>query len=192
MRAGTRVSALCVAALLAAGTPARADDLPARKQALLLLRVLVYDRNLKARAGDAVRVAVAFRPSDRESEDQRAALVGAFEEVSRDVVAAGMPVQVVTVPFQDPADFGARLAAAHPSALYACARLEPVAGVIAKATRRLHVLSAAGSRQMTDSGVAIGLVNRRAHASVIVNLRAAKEEGANLDAALLAIAEVLR
>ncbi|HTP26689.1 MAG TPA: YfiR/HmsC family protein [Anaeromyxobacteraceae bacterium] len=184
-------TALLLAALVALPWPVQADDLAPRKQALLLLRVLVYDRNLKSRAGNSVRVAVAFRASDRESEKRRDELVSAFEQVSREVVAAGLPVEVVAVPYRDATDFEARLAAAHPSALYACVQLEPAAGIIARMTRRLHILSAAGSRFMPESGLAIGLVSRGQRAAVIVNLRAAKGEGADLDAALLSIAEVL-
>ncbi len=189
-RARTAV-ALTFAALMAAAAPARAEDLTPRKQALLLLRVLVYDRNLKTRAHDAVRVAVAFRAGDRRSEEQCGRVVAAFQEVSREVVAAGLPVEVVAVPYEDGADFEARLEAAAATSLYVCPRLEPMVKDIAKAARRHAVLSAAGSKEMVEAGLAIGLVNRGLRAGVVVNLSAARSEGADLDAALLAVAEVI-
>ena len=110
-----RLHSLAVAALVAVAlarpAPARAEELPARNQALLLLRVLAYDRNLAQRANGAVTVAVVFRPGDRGSEERRAALLAAFEEVARDVVVAGLPVKVEAIPFRDAADFEARLEA---------------------------------------------------------------------------------
>ncbi len=182
--------ALSLVALAAAG-PARAQDLTPRKQALLLLRVLAYDRNLRHRAGSAVRVAVVFRPGDRESEERRDAMVASFEEVAREVVAAGLPIQVTAIPFLGSADLEARLAASHATAAYVCQRLLPAVPEIARATRRRGVLSAAASRELVAAGLAVGVVNRGPRAGVMVNLRAAKEEGASLDAALLAIAEVI-
>jgi hypothetical protein len=188
----SRATALALlAATLAAASPARGDDVPARKQALLLLRVLAYDRNLKARAGDAVRLAVAYRPGDRESEERRTALVAAFEEVSREVVAGGLPVEVAAVPWRDAADFEARVAAARPAGVYVCGGLLGVAKEIARVTRRHGVLSAGASKDLVEAGLAVGMVNRGLRAGVVVNLHAAKAEGVDLDATLLGIAEVI-
>jgi hypothetical protein len=183
--------ALLLAALVAAGGVARGEDLTPRKQALLLLRVLVYDRNLKVRARDAVRVVVAFRAGDRRSEAERDEFVAAFEAVSREVVAAGLPIEVAAVPYHDAADFEVRLRAAAPTGLYVCARLDQAVKEIARISRRNAVLSAAGSKEMVEAGLAIGLVNRGLRASVVVNLSGARGEGADLDAALLGIAEVI-
>lgn len=185
------VAALLLAALLSAAGPARSEDFTPRKQALLLLRVLVYDRNLKSRAGGVVRVAVVFRPGDRGSEQRRDELVAALEEVSREVIAAGLPVQVLAVPYHDAADFEVRLGRAAPACAFVCTCLGPMVKDVARATRRHAVLSMSGSKEMVEGGLAIGLVNRGQRAGVVVNLRAARSEGADLDAALLGIAEVI-
>lgn len=185
--------ALLPLALIAAapGVARAAEELTPRKQALLFLRVLVYDRNLKARAGNELRVAVAYHANDPVSEQERTALVTAFEEVSQEVVAAGLPVRVVALPYHDAPDFESRLAAARPAALFACIHLVPIVKSVARSTRLHHVLSATGSREMTEAGLAIGLVGRGKRAAVLVNLPAARSEGADLDAALLAISEVM-
>jgi hypothetical protein len=189
-----RLTALVLAALCAAGPPAAAaaaDDLPARKQALLLLRVLVYDRNLKARAHGAVRIAVAYRPNDAASEGQRDALLAGFESLGREVVAAGLPVEAVAVPFHDADDFASRLKRAGAVCLYVGPGLAAHARDVERVARAHALLTATGDRALLDAGLAIGLVNRGPRAGVVVNLPAARGEGADLDAALLAIAEVL-
>jgi len=194
VRAPAPLLALALAAALAVPPPARAaeDDLPARKQALLLLRVLVYDRHLPERAHGAVRVAVVFRAGDRESEAQRDELLAAFAAVGREVVAAGLPVEAVAVPWRDAADLEARLAGAKIACVYVGARLGPAWREVEASARRMGLLTATGSRELVEAGVAIGLVNRGARAGVVVNLPSARAEGADLDAALLGIAEVLR
>jgi hypothetical protein len=184
-------AAAVLLATFVATAPARAEELTPRKQALLLLRVLVYDRNLKARATDAIRVAVAFRAGDARSERHRDVLMAALEEVSREVVALGLPVEAVALPYHDAADFEARLARSAPACAYVCAGLEPVVKEISRVTQRHSVLSASGSREMAEAGLTVALVNRGSRAGVVVNLAAARAERADFDSALLAIAEVI-
>ncbi len=183
-----------VAACLATGAaalPARAEDLPARNQALLLLRVLVYDRNLKARAGDAVRVAVAYRPGDAASEAERDSLMAAYQEVAKDVVAQGLPVKVEALAWRDAADFAARLGARRFAAVHAGRGLAAVAEDLARAARKSQSLTFAPAREMVSAGLAVGLVFRGERAGLVVNLGAARAEGAELDTALLQLAEVI-
>jgi hypothetical protein len=183
--------ATALVALLAGGAAAGAEPLPPRQRALLLLRVLVYDRNLPVRApGDAV-VAIVFRAGDAGSEAERDALLGAFESVAGDVVVAGRAVRAVAVPWRGAADLEARLGELRAAAAFVTGALAHDAGEVVRATRRRSTLSAAGSREMVEAGIAIGLVNLGRRAGLVVNVAAAKDEGADLDAALLALAEVL-
>jgi hypothetical protein len=185
-------AALLLAALLGEAAPARADDLSPRRQALLVLRVLVYDRNLKARARDAVRVAIVFRAGDRRSEEQGEEMAAAMTEVAQQVVAAGLPVEVLAVPYRDAADFEARLEAAAPTCLYVCDALQPVVKVIARAARQRAALAATSSREMVKAGLALGVVRSGLRWLLLVNMAAAREQGVDLDAELLGIAEVIR
>jgi hypothetical protein len=184
----------CVAVLTAAlcAFPARGEELPPRHQALLLLRVLAYDRNLKSRVGGNATVLVLYRPGDPASEARRTALHNAFEEVAREVVVSGLPVVVEEVPYRTAAELDAKLEASHPAMVYVDHALEVNLAEITQLTRRRGVLSADGSRSMVEAGVAIGIVARSGRAAVIVNLPVARQEGVNLDAALLSVAEVLR
>jgi hypothetical protein len=191
-----RLASLLAAALVVAGTvrpaTAAAEELPSRAQALLLLRVLAYDRNLTQRARAGVIVAVLFKPGDKGSEEHRAALQVAFESVSRDVVVAGLPVRVEAVPYHDAADFEARLDALKPSLAYVDPILARAVPDIVQVTRRRGVLTADGSRVMVEAGLAIGVVAQAGRAGLIVNLKASRLEGADLDAALLAVCDVIK
>jgi hypothetical protein len=165
------------------------SGLPPAQKALLLLKVLTYDRNLVARAGAGVRIAVVFRPGHGASQAERDALLPALEQTARRAVVAGLPVSAVAVPFRDAESLAARLAELHAAALYACAGLEDVAREIARAARERGVPSVAGARDPVLQGLAVALVDRGDRAGVVVNLRAAAAQGADLDAALLELAE---
>jgi hypothetical protein len=186
------VAALLLAASAAAPVAVRGADLSPRRQALLVLRVLVYDRNLEARARGAVRVAVVFRAGDRRSQEQGEEMAAAMSEVARQVVAAGLPVEVARLPYRDAADFEAQLAAAAPTCLFVCDALRPAVKEIAAAARRRAVLTASATREMVKAGLALGVVRSGPRWSLVVNIAAAREEGADLEAELLEIAEVIR
>ena len=175
-----------------AALPARGAELPPRNQALLLLRVLAYDRNLKQRSGGNATVLVLYRPGDPASEARRSSLRSAFEEVAREVVVSGLPVAVEEVPFRSAADLDSKLESTRAALVYVDRALEGSLGEITQVTRRRAVLSADGSRSMVEAGVAVGIVARSGRAVVIVNLAVARLEGANLDSALLAVSVVLR
>jgi len=183
--------AVALAAALAPARP-RAEELPARQHALLLLRVLAYDRNVAQRAGPTVTVVLLSRPGDRSSEERAVALQEAIQEASRQVVVAGLPVRAVTLAYRDAADLEARLEPLHPALLAVDAALAAEVPEIARLARRRHVLTAGSTRSMAEAGLSVALAAGSARANLTVNLAAARAEGVDLDAALLSISQVIR
>jgi len=179
-----------LASLLLVGSASGAE-LPPRQKALVLLRALAYDRGLKARAGTAVRVAVVFRPGNARSEEERDYLVAELQEVAQRAVAAGLPIHVVAVPLVDGAQLSQRLREQGAAALFACEGLEGDAATLARVAREGKVLAFSASRRMVEEGLAVAIVDRGDRAGLVVNLRAAAAQGADLDSALLALAELV-
>ncbi len=182
--------AACAAAGMAA-RPARADDVPARNQAQLALRVLIFDRNLKGRSGEVVRVAVVYQAGDASSEVERDALLAAYREAAKGLVAQGLPVTVEAVAWRGAANLAAHLAARRCAALHAVRALAPVAEELARAARSARSLAFAPTLEMVTAGLAAGLVSRGERAGLVLNLAASRAEGADLDPALLQQAEVV-
>jgi hypothetical protein len=179
--------ATALAALLSTGL-ARAEELPPRGEALLALRLLAYDRALPARARGGVRVAVLL---DDGEAPERDLLVSAVADVARGYVLAGRAVTAFTCPWRGADALHACLDAGKAAALLVPERLGDAAAEIARATRAAGVLSFATDRRMIEAGLAVGLVQRASRSAVVVNLAAARQEGADLDASLFAVAEVL-
>ncbi|MBI5067343.1 MAG: DUF4154 domain-containing protein [Deltaproteobacteria bacterium] len=181
-------SLLCLLAALAGAGPARADpELPPRTQALLLLRVLGYDRALTQRAGDRITIAVAWRAGD---ESQRDAMLEALRGAGSEFRVAGLPVRAVPVRWE-PGEFERQLEEERPCAVLVVASLADEAAGLAPRFRRLRLLSATTSRAAVEAGLAIGLVVRRNGAAVVVNVAAARATSADLDATLFTVAEVV-
>lgn len=186
----TRV--LIVAAALVAGlshVPALAQqEVPAGNRALLVLRVLAYDRKLPAKVTDAVGIAVAYRKGHADSESCRKEMETALTSAGGKATVAGKQPKATSVAYSSA--FQEDLAAADAVSVYLCPGLDDVLDSITKLSRSQSLLTFAGRESYVNGGVAIGLVLREQKAAIVVNLPAAKSEGADLDAALLARAEV--
>jgi hypothetical protein len=189
----TIVLALLLATAAALPWPrvACAEDLPPRSHALLLLRVLAYDRTIRQRSGAVLTVLLLSQPGERGSEQRTSALREAFESVARDVVVDGLPVRVKELPYRGAAGLEADLEALHPALLVLDAELAPALPDLIHLTRR-HGVSTAGTRAMAEAGAAIGVSARGGRATLSVNLAGARAEGASFDPALLDLCEVIR
>ena len=182
---------LATAAALPWPRPARAEDLPPRSHALLLLRVLAYDRNVRQRAGSVLTVVLLSSPGDRASEQRTSALREAFESVAREVVVEGLPVRVKATPYRSAAALDEDLDSLHPALILIDPELAPALSDIVRLAHR-HGVTTAGTRAMAEAGAAVGVAARGGHATLYVNLAGARAEGASFDPALLDLCEVIR
>jgi hypothetical protein len=187
---------LALVAVLVAlvGSPfaARASDLPVSHQAVFLLRVLAYDRNLKMRTPEAASILVAYQSGDDQSESAKNELASEITRLAKDLRVADLPVRVTPIAYTNPDDLEAALSRMKASALFICPGLDPSVPIISTVTRRRSVLTFTGIESWSRQSLAIGLVARGGKPTVVVNLGASKAEGADLDPALLRIAEVIR
>jgi len=171
--------------------PTFADEPPVSQQALLLLRILAYDRGLKARTGgQKVVVAVAYRAGDKSSEDARSKVVRSLEDVAGETTVLGMKVAITSIAVDGSLDD--KVNGAHPAALYICPGLDDAIGPISQVTRRRSVLSLAPRPEPARNGLAVGFDVRDARTVVIVNLAAARAEGVDFESAFLRVAEVIK
>jgi hypothetical protein len=180
--------------LLVTGQIARAaDDLLPGKQGALLLRVLPYDQNFSQRAQQAVTVAVVHREGNLISETYSLDMSAALRDLARGTPQIkGVPVRVVTIPYSNSDAFAAALAKQKLSAIYVCPGLEDALDSISDLTRKNKILTFSGRETEVRDRLSIGLLRRGSRPALIVNLRAAHAEGADLHPDLLSLSEVLR
>src|SRR5262245_32694159 len=94
-----RLLALVFTLLAVAGTPAHADALPAKHQALLLLRTLAYDRNLTSRVDNKRVTIVVLHKSGGEAAANE--LVNAIREIAKSTKISGNAINVVRLLYGD-------------------------------------------------------------------------------------------
>jgi hypothetical protein len=169
-----------------------ADDLLPGKQAALLLRVLPYDQNLAQRAQQAVTIAVVHREGNLISETYSLDISAALRDLARGTQVKGLPVRILNIGYSGSEGLAAVLAKQKLSAIYVCPGLEDALDSISDLSRKNKVLTISGREIEVRERISIGLLRRGSRPALIVNLRAATAEGADLHPDLLSLSEVLR
>lgn len=166
-----------------------AEQLPAKNQALLLLRILAYDHNLTKRADPkVVTVLVVYKADSSESESTARGVYAAVQELSRSTSVGGLPVRALVIPYAAKT-FEADATKVKVAALYLSSGLDDTLGAITKVTRRHSMLSFTGAAGYIDA-IGVALTVRDGKSAILVNLPATRDEGAQLDVALLRVAKV--
>ncbi|SET76672.1 YfiR family protein [Stigmatella erecta] len=169
-----------------------ADDLAPSKQAALLLRVLPYDRNFPQRVTDTLTIAVVYRERNLKSETYALDVAMALKDLARTVRPRNLPVRVLSIGYSSPEEFEAIIGQNRAAALYLCPGLNDVIESISETTRSYKVLSFSGREADLRENASIGLLRRGTRPALVVNLRTALAEGADLEPELLALSEIIR
>ena len=165
---------------------ARADISESRR-AQLIIKALSYDRAIKTRAKATVNLAVLTNGSGCEDE------VAALNDAARNARVDGLPLKVATqVWSEDIAAVEAALTAANVTAAFVCPGTRGRISAIVATARKLDILTFAGSEADVRAGISIGVVARGSRPVLMVNMSAVKEEGVDLDSALMRFAGTLR
>lgn len=154
----------------------------------LLAKILAYDRNFAERAGAEVVVGVLYQPRYRAS----FTVMQAFLEASKVAQhVKGRPVRCIPIVLEEAAALQARLEAESIDALY----ITPLRAIdidgIAAVSRTRRVLTFTGVPAYVEAGIAVGVGLTQNKPKILVNLPAARAEGAAFQAHLLKLAHVI-
>ncbi len=189
MRAGLVLGFLL---LVLTGGGAVAEPLPSKNQALLLLRILAYDHKLGDRVVDKrVTIYVVHKSGASESEDPANEMVGVLRDIAKSTKLAGNTIQVVKVAYNKDT-FDADVGRMKAAALYVAPSLGDALSLISSAAAKRKLLTFTGVPEYVAAGLSIGFSNEGGKPVISVNIPASKNEGADLDVALLKVAKIVK
>jgi hypothetical protein len=185
---------LCAAVAAATGVrPALASELSPKQLAVMLLRILAYDRNVRARSnGKSAPIVVLYLEGNQGSEAMQGDVSNALDDLTSSVSVGGLRLQVSSIAYSSANDLDNKIAALRPVAIFVCTGLADSVPSISAVARRRSVLTMTMTTTYLKSGLSIGLSRGEDRLNILVNLPASRAEGADLDAALLRLAEVYR
>ena len=185
-------STIALAALLALSLfadSAKADELPAKTRVTVLLTTLSYDLNIKSR-GDALRIGVVGKADDGHSVKHAKEALAAFEVASSKRVK-GMGIVVLDLSSSKESDLAATIKSKSVNVLYLGSQLGSLEKTAIKLARDMKILTLSGQENTIKAGAAIGAVLEQGKPRILVNLKAAKVQGAKLDARLLRLVRIV-
>lgn len=190
----TRRIALASLALLLvlAGSATAAADPAIDKQALVLVRVLAYDRHVAKRAGRQVVIGVVRDDGDPGSRRAASAMAAALRTVSKGLTVAGRPVTVVELAAGEL--LSDRLRDLEVTAIYISSGLDSELARITAAARSRPCLTFSDRPSYLRHGLAVvlGTDEQKRRITIQIDLAAATAQGAKLAAELLRVAEIVK
>jgi hypothetical protein len=171
IRALVRTVAFLGALACAGGS--QAAELPPGKQVVFLARVIAYDGNLKARAGEAVNIGIVVKKGDSGSETMAAGLEKAFSSLGTSTIL-GLPLKVSHIHFTGRDALDSNLAD------------------IKSVARTRKVMTVGSSESHVRLGISLGVFIVDGKNVILVNLEASREEGISFGPEFLRLATVVR
>jgi len=166
------------------------DETAAARRAVIVLRILAYDRALATRSpGSEVIVFIVAGP-DRRGRTERELWQAGFALLPN-VKVGGRPVRAVAVDYDDAAKLDALAARQHPAAMIVTEGLGGAARALRDVAAARQVIAVSLREAEVRDGYAIGLVAGDKRDEIAINLEAARAEGARFGAGLLQLARIV-
>jgi hypothetical protein len=155
----------------------------------LYLKILTFDRNLRARIGDELDIGVLYAGLVEESRQAR-------DDFARAVAAGpadfeGLPIRLVPIQYGKKAEIEASLAAGSVDALYVTPIGSYDLAPVSAACRARGVSTFSGIPEYLESGLSVSFGISGRQAKVLVNLANSRAEGSDFSARLLDMVTVV-
>ena len=190
-----RLAVLLGGALLVLPWPAlfSAQDVkvPVEVQFDLLTKILVFDRNLKARVGEEIVVGVVFQSLYRASLAAKDEFLSAAEK-SRDLRIDGLAIRCIAIDLKNDLPLEDVLAEDKIDVLYVAPLRAYDIRTIAAASRARRILSLTGVPEYVRNDLAVGIDAIGGKPRILINLAASKAEGCDFSSKLLNLATVIQ
>ena len=187
----THVAALFGVLLMAAPSSPGEMAVPIEVQHPLFLKILSYDRKLSSRVGSEIVFGIAYQDRYRPSVAARDELVRVMETTPVRSVK-DIPVRYVSIELSTPEALARSLEEHHIDVLYVCPLRAFESEAVASQSRLAGITTLTGMPAYVEAGLAIGVDLKDGRPEILVNLPAAKAEGAELSAQLLKLARIVK
>lgn len=157
----------------------------------LFLKILAFDRELPRRAGAEIVIGVVYQERVRPSWLAKDDFLRVMRK-SQVHQVKGLPVRAVAIPLDGDTKLDEAVRKADVDVFYvAPLRAYDIDGIVSLAQRQ-KILTLTGVPEYVKTGLSVGLGLTADTPEILVNLQAAKNEGADFHASLLRLAKVAR
>lgn len=164
-------------------------EIPATTQIPIFLKILSFDRKLNERSGGELNMLIVYQGNFLSSQLASEEVNDALIELSIKKVE-GIPVRFYYIDL-DESDLLEAVIKYKINLIYICPLRGISMGNITSICREKSILSFTGVSSYVESGISVGLELRNDRPQIIINLTAAKAEGADFSSQLLKLSKVI-
>ncbi len=175
--------------LLASSSPAQDMPVSVEMQYSLFVRTLSFDRSLQDDKSRKIVIGVLYQEGVRTSMQAKEEFLSAADQ-SDIKTLFGRPIDCIAVSAND-TPLGVTLKRLGVAVLYVSPLRTVDIATIADDLANTGILSITGVPEYVQDGIAIGVGNRGGRPAILVNLREAKRQGADLSSQLLRVAVLI-
>jgi hypothetical protein len=169
---------------------ARAEEpsVPVRLQAGLLAKLAGYDRNMRVRAGDRIRVAILINPSNTDSLRVGEEMSHALAQVPE---IAGLPHDDSSLPYTSAEALADACATRRIAILYVTPGFESDTAKISRALWGANVLTVSAVARYVSAGIVVGFDALGGQPRMLVHLTQARAQHVDFEAKVLKLMKVV-
>lgn len=175
-----------VSLLLILSSVALAEEVPIDIQVPLYLKILYFDRNLKERCKDTVKIGILYDPKKETSIKKKDEFLEVFNRVEEKTIF-GVNVKVIPISLRGPVSMLKKV-----NVVYICFLNEEQVPAFLKIAGEWNILTLASEAKFVEMGAAVGLSIVEDKPKIVINLPASKRQGADFSSRLLRLAKVIR
>ncbi|MCE5270935.1 YfiR family protein [bacterium] len=170
--------------------PAQDMPVPVDLQLNLLLKVITFNRNLASRGGDSLRLGIVYQEPFRNS----LLVCEQIERVYRSLgtpLVKGLPLALAPIDiYREKLDEA--VSQRGVDILYVAPLRAFDIRTIGELCRSRGIVSVTGVPEYCGQGLAVGIGQNRDRPEILINIRAAREDGADFSSQLLKLARVVQ
>lgn len=162
---------------------------PSEEQLKILLNTLTFDRNLKERQGERLTIGIVYQGSYRNSLQAKDDLIEALKSVPiREIFSHSLhivPIDLYLIGLEE------AVTSQDVDVLYVAPLKAYDIRKISQLSRQERVITFSGVPEYSEQGIAVTVGKKGDKAQIIINLSAAKAEGADFSSQLLKLAKIV-
>lgn len=162
---------------------------PSEEQLKILLNTLTFDRNLKKRQGERLTIGIVYQGSYRNSLQAKDDLIEALKSVPiREIFSHSLhivPIDLYLIGLEE------AVTSQDVDVLYVAPLKAYDIRKISQLSRQERVITFSGVPEYSEQGIAVTVGKKGDKAQIIINLSAAKAEGADFSSQLLKLAKIV-
>lgn len=173
-----------------AGFPAQKMAIPVKLQIALFLKILTFDRNLKERVGSELVFAVLYQENFGTSLEVKKEFLKLVEKSSLGKIDE-IPLRFVSINLEEN-DIKEAASRNNVDIIYVTPLDQMKMETITSVSRSRGITTLTGVADYVKSGLAVGIDTKDEKPLILINLSAAKAEGADFSSQLLKLAKIIK